>query len=223
MLKRLFQPVLYRLSQPLVRALVRSGISANALSTWGLLLNAAAALVLGLAATQGFPDLYGWLLPAGGLVLLGGFLDVLDGQVARSGRGASPSGALLDSVLDRYAEILLYLGLGAVAYANGQPRSLLAAYLAISASLMVSYTRARAESLGGSGSEGLFQRPERIVLISLALMAAGLLGLGTERPDPAAIWRMLVEPALWLLAAGAAWTALGRLSAAYRQLKTKQR
>jgi len=217
MLKNLFQDLLYRISQPLVRLLIALRITPDVLTILGLLANGWAAWCLVRAAERGFPEAYAGLAQFGGLVLLGGFFDILDGRVARVSGAASPAGALLDSVLDRYAELVMFLGLGWASWSLDQPRTMLSVYLAMVFSIMVSYTRARTEGLGQTGSFGLFQRPERLVLISVAALVTGLLGFRAK--GDASLWQRLMEPALWIVAAGAGFTALHRLLGGYRNLR----
>ncbi len=107
----------------------------------------------------------------GGLfTLLTGLLDTLDGSLARNTGQSEKSGAFLDSVLDRYSELIIYLGIWFYFYRNGArtPFFSITILLILFGSLMVSYTRARAEGLGVKCLVGLFQRGERIILIGLA-------------------------------------------------------
>jgi len=104
----------------------------------------------------------GMMFAGGWLLLLAGSIDIVDGRVARRTHGGSKRGAFLDSVIDRYADALAYLGL-AVFYADGW--GLWVALAALVGSFMVSYTRARAEGLGTDCRVGLLQRPERYVIL----------------------------------------------------------
>lgn len=104
----------------------------------------------------------GLIYTAGFLVLFAGTLDILDGKVARRSNGASPRGAFLDSVMDRYAEFIGYAGL--LIYFAGDWRAW-AVLLAILGGTMVSYARARGEGLGVTCEVGMLQRPERFVLL----------------------------------------------------------
>lgn len=114
---------------------------------------------------------------AGFLVLLGGFFDILDGRVARLTGLGSKFGAFYDSTLDRVSEIAVYLGL--ISLYNGtrfQEGDMLMIYvimLAMAGSLMVSYTRARAEALGLDCRVGLMPRAERVVLLGAAALFFG--------------------------------------------------
>lgn len=123
----------------------------------------------------------GLLFLAGWVILLGGTMDMLDGRIARKTGTVSRRGAFFDSVMDRYGEILIFLGLAA------HFRDSILLYiilLAMAGSLMVSYTRARAEGLGVTCKVGMLQRPERIVFLgfgaifsSILYMLRGTLGL----------------------------------------------
>jgi CDP-diacylglycerol--glycerol-3-phosphate 3-phosphatidyltransferase len=151
----------YWLCAPVERALVASGTSPHALTTLGLALSAAAGLSAG----------YGSFTAAGILYLSSGILDVLDGRVARRSGRSSRSGALFDSVCDRWGEFAILAGLAFALRVHNT--GLASVLLATAGSQMVSYTRARAEGLGVSLSVGLMQRSERIVLVGLGLLAAG--------------------------------------------------
>ena len=113
----------------------------------------------------------GW---AGGLFLFAGLFDMLDGQVARMGNMSSIFGALFDSVLDRYSEMIMFLGICYYLVSHDYFLSSLFAFIALIGSVMVSYTRARSEGLGIQNSGGLMQRPERVVLIGVSALVCGI-------------------------------------------------
>lgn len=113
----------------------------------------------------------GW---AGALVLFAGIFDMLDGQVARLGNMSSAFGALFDSVLDRYSEFVMFLGICYYLVAHHYFISSLFAFIALIGSMMVSYTRARSEGLGIQNKGGLMQRPERVVLVGTSAIACGI-------------------------------------------------
>ncbi len=136
----------------------------------------------------------GVFVTAGVLVLLAGLFDVLDGSLARATRRASIFGAFLDSTLDRFSEAVLYLGL--LMYFAGRPghqEEIALTYLAIVGSLMVSYTRARAEGLGLECKVGLFTRFERVIVLAVGLLLAQ------------------IRVTLWILSVGSILTALHRM------------
>ncbi len=126
------------------------------------------------------------------LLLVGGIFDMLDGQVARQSDQGSRFGAFFDSTIDRYAEIVPYLGL---AYSLRFDDLFLLPFLIITGSLMVSYTRARVEGLGGECSVGILERPERVVILFLGLVIGG----------------PLLTLALWALVIGSHFTAFQRM------------
>ena len=150
------------LIRPLPRALIRSGVHPNTITTLGFLVTVSA----GIAYFLGHVRWGGWL------VLVGGIFDILDGQVARGGGKSSVFGSFYDSTLDRISEIVVFLGIFSL-YGGGHPDfphpwMVYVVALALAGSLMISYTRARAESLGVDCKVGLMQRPERVVLIGLS-------------------------------------------------------
>ena len=151
-------------AESLARGVVRAGISANALTLTGLLLNVVAAAVVALVS-----------FPLGGvLYLLFSSLDFLDGAVARVSGSAGPFGAFFDSTLDRVAEAALLLALVYWYAARQEPLWSTLAGGATVSSFMVSYARARAEGLGYDCEVGWLQRPERIILLGGALIASPL-------------------------------------------------
>ncbi len=149
----------------LATKMVAIGITANMVTLFGFVVN--------LIATFFFAK--GYLVTGGILILLGGSFDTLDGAVARAQSRLRPSGALLDSVIDRYSEGFLFLG--ALIYFYGL-ESLLGITLAFGAwfgSILVSYVRARAEGLQITCKVGFMQRPERIILFGAGTLLQGVL------------------------------------------------
>ena len=147
--------------QPLAVALARAGIQANWLTYAGFLLNVGVAVLVA----------QGWLSLGGLLFLLVNGLDFLDGAVARAAGTAGRYGAFLDSVLDRYSEAVVFVGLLLWFSREDDLPALAATALALVGSFMVSYCRARAEGLGLDCEVGLLQRPERIVILGLGMIA----------------------------------------------------
>jgi CDP-diacylglycerol--glycerol-3-phosphate 3-phosphatidyltransferase len=138
--------------EPLADALLDVGVPADAVTGVQLVMSALCGLAYG----------RGWIFTGGWLLLSGGTLDVLDGSMARKRGAASARGAFVDSVVDRYGECAVFLGL-AVHFRAAWP--LWAVLAAAFGAFMVSYTRARGEGLGVGCEVGLLQRPERYVLI----------------------------------------------------------
>ena len=166
---------IYRIIDPFVRLLIKLGFTPNTVSVIGFILNigVAAIFILGAEKTnRGDLSYVGW---AGALILFAGLFDMLDGQVARLGKMGSSFGALLDFVLDRYSELFMFLGICYYLISHHYFISSLFAFVGLIGSMMVSYTRARAEGLGIDCKGGLMQRPERIVLVGTSALACGLL------------------------------------------------
>src|ERR1700735_2466626 len=165
---------IYKVINPLVRGLIRIGLTPNMVTTIGFLLNVGVAVIFILGAEEGNRgDLryVGW---AGGLILFAGLFDMLDGQVARLGNMKSTFGALYDSVLDRYSELIMFLGICYYLVGHHYFLSSIFAFIALIGSMMVSYVRARAEGLGIECKGGLMQRPERVVTIGLCAVLCGV-------------------------------------------------
>ena len=116
----------------------------------------------------------GYLQLAGVLLIASLLLDSLDGAVARATGRVSAFGGFLDSTLDRWAEVALFFGMGVALSRLGSTLDLVFVYWAVCGSLLVSYTRARAESIGVPCKEGLFTRFERMVVMVLGLLTTWL-------------------------------------------------
>src|SRR6201991_2265520 len=168
---------IYKVINPVVKLLIRAGLTPNMVTTIGLLLNIGVAIIFISGAEDGNRgDLtyVGW---AGALILFAGLFDMLDGQVARLGNMKSTFGALYDSVLDRYSELIMFLGICYYLVAHHYFLSSIFAFIALIGSMMVSYVRARAEGLGVELKGGLMQRPERIVTLGLFAIICGVASL----------------------------------------------
>lgn len=163
----LAEPV-YRIIEPVTQWLVRRRVHPNAITVMGFVVTVAGALMYSLDHVR----------EAGALVLLGGLCDIFDGRVARVSGLASKFGSFFDSTLDRISEIAMYIGL--MTLYNAYRLEFIDIWmiyiiaLALGGSLMVSYTRAKAESLGFDCSVGLMQRGERILLLGLGSLLFGL-------------------------------------------------
>jgi CDP-diacylglycerol--glycerol-3-phosphate 3-phosphatidyltransferase len=166
---KIFKDRVYAIIDPLIRSMVRGGIHPNAVTTVGFLVTIAAGFLFHVDHVRG----------AGFLVLLGGVLDIFDGQVARTSGLASEFGSFYDSSLERLSEIVVFLGL--LSLYNQYGRELADVWmvyvimLATAGSLMVSYTRARAEALGLDCTVGVMQRAERVVLLGGGCLFFGLM------------------------------------------------
>ena len=162
-----------RATDPLVRGLIRAGVSPNTLTTVGALVILASSVAYGL----------GWIQLGGVLILLSGVVDTLDGQVARKGARTTKFGAFYDSTLDRVGDGASFIGIAAYLLTAPDIRwrnaAILGCLLGILAAMLVSYMRARAEGLGLECKVGIAQRAERLLLLGLptAVVGAGPEGL----------------------------------------------
>lgn len=173
----------------LVRPLHRVGVPPDLLTIMGLVTTLGAA---GLLA-------FGYQRIAGVVIIPASLFDALDGALARLGGRDTPYGAFLDSTLDRWGEIALYLGLLYYYSQRAARTETILIYLTIAGSLMVSYTRARAEGLGIECRVGLFTRLERLItliaglLLQLMPWALGVLALFTNLTAVQRLWHVRQE------------------------------
>jgi phosphatidylglycerophosphate synthase len=172
--RKTVQSAIYRLINPLVKLLIRIGLTPNMVTTIGLILNIGVAVIFICGAEEGRRGDLSYVGWAGALILFAGLFDMLDGQVARLGNMSSQFGALYDSVLDRYSELILFLGICYYLVAHHYFISSIFAFIGLIGSMMVSYTRARAEGLGIECKDGLMQRPERVIIIGVSALACGI-------------------------------------------------
>lgn len=176
-------------------ALDRRNVSPNTLTLLGLIVSFGAA----------WAYYAGHVLAGGLIVLFSGLFDMLDGAVARAGGRASPLGAFLDSVVDRYADFVVFGGILLRYAATGDVPGTLLVLAILLGSLQVSYVRARAELVIPKCAVGLMERPERILLLA----AGSLFGF--------------LEIALWALAILTHLTALYRIYYTFRESRRTPR
>ncbi len=175
----------------IVDLVAATGINPNTLTLLGLIVNFAAAVFFARGEFR-----------VGALIIFfAAFLDMLDGQVARREQRVTAFGAFFDSTLDRYADMALYMGLLVFYAVNGRSSYVVLAAVATAGSVMVSYSRARAESLIPSCKVGFMERPERMVL----LMLGGL------------FYRM--APALWVISVVSTLTVIHRIVFTWQETK----
>lgn len=185
-----------KLLSAIVRAMALARISPNVLTFMGLVINVVAAFCFGYATADNQRRMFFYA----GLVIFGaGFFDLVDGRVARASNQVTRFGAFFDSVLDRYSDAALFFGL-LVFYARGNRffYVVLTALVMIS-TVMVSYTRARAESLIGSCKVGFMERPERLVLLIIGALANRM------------------APVLWVIAVLSTITVIHRMYYTWQQ------
>src|SRR3984957_16870889 len=136
---------IYKIIDPVVKVFIKLGLTPNVVTSIGFLLNVGVAIIFICGAKEGARGDLSYVGWAGGLILFAGLFDMLDGQVARLGKMSSRFGALYDSVLDRYSELILFLGICYYLVAHAYFVSSLFAFVGMIGSVMVSYPRARAE------------------------------------------------------------------------------
>jgi CDP-diacylglycerol--glycerol-3-phosphate 3-phosphatidyltransferase len=156
-----------------VTGLARTGVTPNVLTTTGVSLCLAAAVLVPFESHGKL--LFFWL--AAGIFVVGSVLDILDGALARVGGKATPFGAFIDSTTDRVGEGAMLAAIALVFSQQGKDWAVVVAVAAVVGSFLVSYTRARAEALGLSGTVGLGSRAERVVVITAGLVFAPWGGL----------------------------------------------
>ena len=168
------------------------GITPNMATIIGLVLNCIVAIILG----------FGHPIIAGILLLLASAFDMVDGSIARATNTISKFGGFFDSTIDRFSEIVVFVGLLVWLNSKGDNDwGSLLILVACTGALMTSYARARAEALGYNASVGLLARPERVILLAICLII--------QQP----MW------ALWILAIGTNFTAIWRIFHVYQLAK----
>src|SRR3954447_4044589 len=187
----------------IVDGLALTRISPNVLTFVGLVINVGAALLFGFASADNNQALmFRW---AGVVIIGAGIFDMVDGRVARATNQVTDFGAFFDSVIDRYSDVALFFGLLVYyARANRFFYVVLVAFVMVS-SVMVSYTRARAESLIHKCKVGFMERPERIVLV--------IIGALFNR----------MAPVLWVIAVLSLITVIHRIRYTYEETTLKQK
>jgi CDP-diacylglycerol--glycerol-3-phosphate 3-phosphatidyltransferase len=175
--------------------LIESRLTPNAISLTGLVLNVGAAVLV----WQGY---YTW----GGIAfIVGSICDTLDGRYSRMSGKGSAFGAFLDSTLDRIEEGVVLTAVAVRFSMQGDDAAVAACMIAVLASLMVSYTRARAEALGVENKGGIATRAVRVVILSIGIVFARF---------------GLLAPAIYVLAALSVFTVLQRILHVRQALKT---
>ncbi len=187
MLPQWVQNDFLRILNPAIRWFTKSRINPNLFTTLGLVFNIAAATSFSIGAAYGTRnDLYyiGW---GGVFIYLGGICDIIDGKVARGAGLSTRFGALYDSVLDRYSEVIMFIGMGYYLIRQDYFYESIFCFVALGGSTMVSYIRARSEGLNLECKVGLMQRPERIVWLA---SGSFLCGVSTLVIEPDFVWTL---------------------------------
>jgi CDP-diacylglycerol--glycerol-3-phosphate 3-phosphatidyltransferase len=200
-----FQAWVRRWAERLVSVFRDSPLTPNMLTLFGLVITGVGALLVAL----------GLLLPGGIVLAFAGFFDVFDGALARASGKVYRYGAFLDSTVDRYSEGVVYLGILIYFLDRRDGWRPIVVLIALAGSFLVSYVRARAQSLGFSCDVGILARPERVVIICAGLILEAI-GLRVGGATPLTI-------ALVILAIGTNFTAVQRVWVVWQQNREELR
>lgn len=175
----------------IVRGLALSKINPNVLTFLGLVINVVAGTYLA----------FGHFRTAGFVIIFAGLFDMVDGRVARATNQVTRFGGFFDSVLDRYSDLALLVGLLVYYGTVNRPFYVVLTAIVMTASVMISYTRSRAENIIPTCKAGFLERPERVVLL--------ILGAMFDR----------MAPVLWIIAVLGNWTVIHRMIFTYQESK----
>lgn len=205
------QKVIYAIINPLIKGMIKVGITPNFITTTGFLLNVVATAMFIYAAELPAEEGMAWIGWGGGVILFAGLFDMMDGRLARMGNMSSTFGALWDSTLDRYSELCTLFGICYLLLSiGGWEWAGIVTFIAMVGSVMVSYVRARAEGLDIECKVGLMQRPERVVVTAVGAIFCGVCDN---------IW-VLVVPMI-IIAVLANITAFWRVAHCYKVLNKR--
>lgn len=205
------QKLIYTLINPIIKGMIKMGITPNMVTTIGFVGNVVAAFLF-IHASQLMPISMGfsWIGWGGAILLFSGLFDMMDGRLARLGNMSTTFGAFWDSTLDRYSELFSLFGITLYLMTASGIWAGVITFLALVGSIMVSYVRARAEGLGIECKVGLMQRPERVVVTALAAIITGM---------TSNLWWLI--GGMTLIAVLANVTAFWRVAHCYKQLKDR--
>jgi len=164
----------YKALNPIIYVLQKTGVTPNGITAIGLLITTFATVILIIGAEVGERGDYRYIAWFGAITLFAGVFDMLDGQLARATNKMSKYGALFDSVIDRYSEMIMFFGIAYYLVSHDYFLSSVFAFIAMIGSIMVSYVRARAEGLGTDCKVGIMQRPERVLTIAITAILYGI-------------------------------------------------
>ena len=205
------QKLIYTLINPIIKGMIKMGITPNMVTTIGFVGNVVAAFLF-IHASQLTPISmeFSWIGWGGAILLFSGLFDMMDGRLARLGNMSTTFGAFWDSTLDRYSELFSLFGITLYLMTASGIWAGVITFLALVGSIMVSYVRARAEGLGIECKVGLMQRPERVVVTALAAIITGM---------TSNLWWLI--GGMTLIAVLANITAFWRVAHCYKQLKDR--
>lgn len=209
------QKVIYVIINPIIKGMIRIGLTPNIVTALGFVGNLVATYLF-IKASLAFPyedcKAYPLIAWGGGIILFAGLFDMMDGRLARMGNMSSTFGALWDSTLDRYSELVTLFGICLLFIKAGDDWFWMGVttFAAMVGSVMVSYVRARAEGLNIECKVGLMQRPERVVVTAIVAIITGC---------TLNLWWL--AGGMILIAVLANITAFWRIVHCYKELKKK--
>jgi CDP-diacylglycerol--glycerol-3-phosphate 3-phosphatidyltransferase len=165
----------YGILNPFITILEKTGITPNGITILGFLVTILSSSILIYGAEIGQRGDSQYIFWFGIVLLLAGLFDMLDGQLARRTNRMTEFGALFDSVIDRYSEMIMFFGIAYYLVSYHYFLSSVFAFIAMIGSIMVSYVRARAEGLGVECKVGIMQRPERVLTIGTTAILYGVI------------------------------------------------
>lgn len=172
------QKAIYAVINPLIKGLIKLHITPNMITTLGFIGNivATASFIYAALSFQAGNQTTALAHVAwgGATILFAGLFDMIDGRLARLGNMSTAFGAMWDSVLDRYSELISLFGVVLIFLLNGDFWLGVVSFTAMIGSIMVSYVRARAEGLNIECKVGIMQRPERVVVLALTAIITGI-------------------------------------------------
>ena len=202
-----FQEAYLKLIIPVADFFKSLNMNPNTLTTIGTIFNIVGAIFFALS----------YLRVGGMFIVFGAVCDTIDGRIAKHGNKKTKFGALYDSVMDRYSEIIMFFGIAVHFVRQDSYWTSVAIFAAVGGSVMVSYVRARAEGLGLECKVGMMQRTERITYISVGAIIG----------DLPYVHEIFLMAAIWIIAILANYTAIQRMfylykaTAGERKLKKK--
>jgi len=218
------QKIIYWIINPIIKGMIKIGITPNIITFIGFVGNIAAAALFIYAATLVNPNINGntdtegmfcFIAWGGAVILFAGLFDMMDGRLARMGNMSSSFGALWDSTLDRYSELISLMGIVFIFIEYNSPQwfwMAIVTFVALIGSVMVSYVRARAEGLDIECKVGLMQRPERVVVTAITAIISGI---------TSNLW--WVAGGMIIIAVLANITAFWRIAHCYKELNKKDK
>ncbi len=216
----------YKALNPIIYILKKTGITPNGITVIGFIITIASSVILIAGAEMGIRGETKYITWFGIILLLAGVFDMLDGQLARKTNKMTNFGALFDSVIDRYSELIMFFGIAYYLVSYDYFLSSVFAFIAMIGSIMVSYVRARAEGLGVDCKVGIMQRPERVLTIGISAILYGIISHYTGNfkiivdwlPFPFIENISIFTIPIFILAVLTNYTAFHRLNHCYKKM-----